>query len=247
MNDIPHLSAERRWKLFHAAADFLLLQDRSYPRAAVLELVGNRYALSATERQLLHRGVFGAKAALARRSKREMGSGWQNHLLAVDGHNVQITIESRIEGRLLLRANDGAVRDLAGQSSRFRFSETSAVVLDMIFRFLREFPPKEVLFFFDAPMARSGELAAMYRERMRKAGLPGNARAVPVPEREFPFPACVAASSDRAVLDASTRWIDLACRVMDYFGPPEIRADFSGIISHRCVREFLSGGGGLFW
>jgi hypothetical protein len=176
-----------------------------------------------------------------------MGSGWQGHLLTVDGHNVQITIESHIGGRPLLRANDGAMRDLAGQSARFRLSETSALALDMIFRFLREFSPKEVLFLFDAPMAHSGELAGIYRERIRNAGLRGDARAVPVPERQFPFPGCVAASSDRAVLDASTRWVDLACRVMDYFGPPQIMADFSGLISRRCAGEFPFRGGGPFW
>ena len=43
-----------------------------------------------------------------------MGSGWRLKLLVVDGHNVQITIESFIEGRPLLKANDGALRDLAG-------------------------------------------------------------------------------------------------------------------------------------
>ncbi len=247
MNDNPSLCAERAWKLFHAAADFFLLQDRSYPRAAALEMAGNRYALCAPERQVLQRGVFDAATALSRRAKRAMGSAWQDSLLAVDGHNVQITVESFIEGRLLLRANDGAVRDIAGQSSRFRFSETGAVAVDMIFRFLREFPPERVLFLFDAPMAHSGELAAVYRDRMRKAGLRGDARAVPVPEREIPFPECVAASSDRAVLDAGTRWIDLAGRVMDHFGPPVIEADFSSLVSRRRAREFPLRGGGPFW
>ena len=148
----------------------------------------------------------------------------------MDGHNVQITVESYIEGRPLLKANDGALRDLAGLSSRYRMTETSNMAMDMVFRFFEQFPPGEVLFLFDEPMSRSGELAAIYRDRLIRAGISGGARAMPVPEREFPYDTCVAASSDRAVMDSSSRWMDLACLIIEYFGAPRITADFSGII-----------------
>ena len=167
-------------------------------------------------------------------------------LLVVDGHNVQITLESFIEGRPLLKANDGALRDLAGQSYRYRMTETSNVALDMVFRFFEEFPPGEVLFLFDEPMSRSGELAAIYRDRLIRAGIAGGAQAAPVPEREFPYDRCVAASSDRAVLDSSSRWIDLACRIIDYFGAPRITADFSGIILTNSADRRLFEDNGAF-
>jgi hypothetical protein len=239
MNTNQHITPLRKWILFHAAADFFFLQNRSYPRRAALDLVGNRFALTALERHLLHRGVFSLEDALPRRAKRVRGAAWHNELLVVDGHNVQITIESSIEGRPLLKANDGAMRDLAGQSARFRLSETTAMALDMIFRFFHEFPPREVIFLFDAPMNRSGELAAMYRQRLRKAALTGDARAVPVPEREFPRESHVVASSDQAVLNASTAWIDLACRIIEYFGSPVVTADFSTMILSNLENHFL--------
>ena len=176
-----------------------------------------------------------------------MGHGWQSELLAVDGHNVQITIESCIEGRPLLKANDGALRDLAGQSYRFRLSESSNMAMDMLFRFFDRFAPREVLFLFDEPMSRSGELAALYRERLGRAGISGTARLAPVPEREFPYGNCVAASSDRAVLDASTRWMDLACRVIEYHGTPHITADFSRITAADSAARSLFEDGGPFW
>ncbi len=241
------LPPDRKWNLFHAASDFFLFLNRSYPRAAALEMVGNRYNLRAIERQLLSRGVFSRKEALARRAKREMGDNWRGELLAVDGHNIQITVESHIMGRVLLRANDGAMRDLAGQSAKFRLTETSAMAIEMIFRFLREFPPKEVLFLFDAPMSRSGETASIYREKIRGAGLTGKAEAVMVPEREFPETDCVVASSDHAVIDAAPRWIDLACRVIEYPGPPEITVDFSQFLDSRGAEESVFSDGGPFW
>jgi hypothetical protein len=241
------LGSKRKWLLYQAAADFFFLLNKSYPRTAALDLTGNRYNLDAMERMLLSRGLFGQREAIARRRKRVMGSGWQLELLVVDGHNVQITIESYIEGRPLFKANDGALRDLAGQSYRFRMTETSNLALDMVFRFFEEFPPGEVLFLFDEPMSRSGELAAIYRERLIRAGISGEARATPVPESEFPFDGCVAASSDRAIIDSSTRWMDLACRIIEYFGAPRITADFSRIFFADSAQRRLFEDGGPFW
>jgi hypothetical protein len=241
------LSSKRKWPLYQAAVDFFFLLNKSYPRTAALDLTGNRYNLDAPERMLLSRGLFSPQEAIARLTKREMGSGWQPGLLVVDGHNVQITVESCIEGRPLLKANDGALRDLAGMSYRYRMTETSKLALDMIFKFFQEFPPGEVLFLFDEPMSRSGELAAIYRNRLIREGISGGARTTPVPEREFPFDRCVAASSDRAIMDCCTRWMDLACRVIEYFGTPQITADFSGIIFADSAQKRLFEDGGPFW
>jgi len=187
MNNQPRIApSKRRWLLFQAAADFFFLLNRSYPRKAALALAGNRYDLDATERMLLSRGIFSQKEALSRRGKRQMGQGWQSELLAVDGHNVQITIESHIEGKPLLKANDGALRDLAGQSYRFRLTETGNMAIDMVFRFFDRFAPREVLFLFDEPMSRSGELAAMYRQRLIRAGISGEARVAAGPRARIP-------------------------------------------------------------
>ncbi|MGC8491021.1 MAG: DUF434 domain-containing protein [Syntrophobacteraceae bacterium] len=229
----PRLDPQRLGRLHAAAADFFFLLNRGYPRTASLELAGNRHGLDASERMLLSRGVFSQQEALTRRAKRRLPPGWRRELLAVDGHNVQITVESRLYGKPLLKANDGALRDIAGLSSRYRMTETSAMAMDMVVAFLKMFPPKEVLFLFDAPMSRSGEFAALYRKRLAEAGIRGEAKTNPVPEREFPYHRCIAASSDRAVLDSAHRWTDLACLVIDYFGPPEPAADFSGLLLAR--------------
>ena len=246
-NSLPTLHPIRKWLLHQAAADSFRLLNKSYPRTAVLDLTGNRYNLDALERMLLSRGLFSQREAIARRRKREKGSGWQRELLVVDGHNVQITIESYIESRPMLKANDGALRDLASLSYRYRMTETSNMALDMVFRFFEEFPPGEVLFLFDEPMSRSGELAAVYRNRLIREGISGEARTTPVPEREFSFDRCVAASSDRAIMDSSTRWLDLACRIIEHTGAPQITADFSGIIFTDSVQKRLFEDGGPFW
>jgi hypothetical protein len=224
------LTARRRSLLFLAAEDFFYFQNHRYPRAPALRWVGDRYALTEMERQLLNRGVFGQQEALRRLGRLCRGTEWCDEVLVVDGHNVQITVESAILGRLLLRANDGALRDLAGQSARFRLTEVSASAVDLVIRLLTELRPREALFLFDAPMSHSGLLAAMYRERMKSLGLSGESRTVPVPEREIPYGRCVVASSDRAVLDRASRWLDLAHASVLAAGLLRLEADFSTLV-----------------
>jgi hypothetical protein len=217
-------------RLHRAAAEFFYLQNFRYPRASALRWVGNRLNLNKTERDLLHRGVFSQEASLRRRAKKCSGSDWLQEMLVVDGHNVQITIESAILGRTLLVGNDGALRDLAGQSARFRFSEVSELALDMVFSFFAAFRPGRVLILFDAPLSHSGYIADQYRKRLARLGLTGEAKAVAVPEREFPYRESIIASSDQAVLDASAHWLDLARWVIDTSLSWQPAIDFSHLI-----------------
>lgn len=216
--------------LLEAAADFFFLQNRLYPRKASLEWVGNRHGLTALQRALLHRGVFSQGHALRRRAKRSMGSDWKGQWIVVDGHNVQITMESAALGRPILMANDGVLRDVAGESARFRLSEATRIAVDLVFRFLEAHRPMRISFLFDSPMSHSGDLANEYRRRLMELHIDGEARAVPVPEREIPYAECTVASSDGVILEESRRWLDLAGLALTYAGRLRLAVDFSGIL-----------------
>ncbi len=224
--------------LKEAAVDFFHFQNRGYPRRSALQWVGNRYALGSSQRHLLLRGIFPEKDGLKRISKRARGSAWQKKLLVVDGHNVHITLESALLERPLILANDGAVRDLAGQSSSFRVSPVSEMALQLLMEFFRHHRPLAVLFLFDAPMSHSGQLAGLYRQELRGMGLKGDARTVPVPEREIPLDHSVVASSDHALLDASREWLDLARCTLNRTGLLHLAADFSELRMVRPPRGF---------
>jgi hypothetical protein len=219
--------------IYEAAEDLFALLNRGYPRSSAITWVGNRYDLPRAGRELLSRGVFSQKAALRRRAKKARGAAWRSRRLVVDGHNVHITVESALLGRPLLAANDGALRDIAAVSARFRTGPTTQRAVEVICRTLREFPPREVAFYFDAPMSRSGELAGMYERRLQEMGLKASARAVPVPERHLCRRDCVTASSDRAVMDGCEAWLDLARWVIDYHRLASPSFDFSHLIHDR--------------
>jgi hypothetical protein len=192
------------------AEDFRYLLNQGYPRKASLELVGNRYELAFNERHLLHRGVFSDGESEARRKKIVSAKAIKNKDLAIDGHNVLITIEAGLSGRPLILADDGFVRDISGLSGNYRKTGVTEKAIALIIRFLKQRGPANTLFLFDAPISMSGILAQELRALLKKEDLSGDALAVKVPEKILiGFPGVIA-TSDTAILDRSEKVIDLA-------------------------------------
>jgi hypothetical protein len=197
-----------------AASDFRFLLARGYPRQAALVLVGNRHGLDEIARRLLHRGVFAPEVARARRAKLRPLRDLPGLPLALDGHNVLITLECAARGLPLVAADDGFIRDVGEISRAFRISEATDRVLAQVAGFLagRGAGPVEV--FYDAPLSRSGELARRTREIFASRGLTVQAAAVPVPERELEvFPGAIA-TSDTVLIDAHETLVDLAGEII---------------------------------
>ena len=209
-----------------AAVDFLYLLDRSYPRAASLQLVGNRYNIDRLHRDCLHRGVFARKEAELRRARLVSEEQLADAKLLVDGHNVIITTESSLVGRPLIAANDGVIRDVAGVSHRYRISSQTDRAIDLIFRILRENSPSEIQFFLDAPIRQSGELAALLRAALKTWDFSGTAKALRVPEKQLIGAEGIVASSDSAVLDGVQQGFDLAAAAINCLEPPVELIDF---------------------
>jgi hypothetical protein len=205
--------------LQRAAKDFRFLLDRGYPRKAALDLVGNRHGLIFEQRHLLHRGVFSQGDSKSRKEKKVPIRSIGGKPLAIDGHNVLITVEAGMSGRPLVMGDDGFIRDISGLSGSFRKTESSQRALHVILKTLNEFRLSHTLFLFDAPMSNSGRLASEVRNRMRKAGIPGDALAIRVPETILVgFPGLVA-TSDTAIIDRSSACVvDLAGEILRKMG-----------------------------
>ncbi len=197
-----------------AAEDFHYLLDRRYPRKAALELVGNRYGLTSDERHLLHRGVFSRIDSQARRKKRISIEEIRNKDLAIDGHNVLITIEAALSGRPLVLADDGFIRDISGLSGSFKKTERTEEALQLIIKVLKKWKPRKTLFLLDAPISMSGQLAEEIRDLLKQVNLSGDCKAVKVPEKILiGFPGIVA-TSDTAIINPSRKVFDLAGHII---------------------------------
>ncbi len=197
-----------------AAQDFRYLLNRGYPREASLTLVGNRYDLEAAARQILHRGVFAGPVAAARKAKLWSLADLAGQPLAVDGHNVLITLESALKGLTLVAADDGFIRDVAQLSRAYRDSPATAQALALLAAFVSRHHPGPLTILYDAPMKRSGELARKTREIFTAQGLYAETRAVPVPERELLDFQGAMATSDTHLIDAKEVVADLAGEII---------------------------------
>jgi hypothetical protein len=200
--------------LQRAAEDFRYLLNRDYSRKASLELVGNHYQLTADHRHLLHRGVFADLEARSRRKKKVSTKDLLHRDLAIDGHNVLITIEAGLLGRPLILGDDGFIRDISGLSGSFKKTETTDKAIRFIIHALKNMKPRQTLFLFDAPISRSGKLAQEVRRQLREENLSGEALAVKVPEKFLIGFQGVIASSDTAILDQSKKLLDLAGHIL---------------------------------
>ena len=205
----------QRWpNLPEAAADFRFLLARGYPRKAALGLVGNRYGLDEIGRRLLHRGVFAPEPADARRAKLRLLREVPGRPLALDGHNVLITLSCAARGLPLVAADDGWVRDVGEVSRAFRVSLAADRVLTLMADYLADQAAWSVEVFYDAPLSLSGELARRTRKIFASRGLSVRAQAVPVPERLLSgFPGAIA-TSDTALIDAHGTVVDLAGEII---------------------------------
>jgi hypothetical protein len=196
--------------LQRAAEDFRYLLNHDFPRKATLELVGNRYGLTSDERHLLHRGIFAKADSESRRQKKIAVQEVRNKDLAIDGHNVLITMEAGLSGRPLILGDDGFIRDISGLSGSFKRTKTTDEAIKLIIDILKRWKPRQVLFLFDAPISMSGKLAQEVGSQLKRENLPGEALAVKVPEKILiGFPGVIA-TSDTAIIDHSRKVLDLA-------------------------------------
>ena len=209
----PRMTAS--WpNLPEAAADFRFLLARGYPRQNALALVGNRYGLDHTARQLLHRGVFAPEVAAARRAKLRRLRDLPGRPLALDGHNVLITLECAGRGLPLVAADDGFIRDVGEISGAFKVSPATDRVLELLADYLADHTTGPVEVFYDAPLSLSGELARRTREVFASRNLSVQAAAVPVPERLLSGFTGAIATSDTALIDAHATVVDLAGEII---------------------------------
>ena len=134
--------------------------------------------------------------------------------LALDGHNVLITLECADRGLPLVAADDGWVRDVGEVSRAFKVSDATDRVLTLVADYLADQASGPVEVFYDAPLSLSGELARRTREIFAARGLSVEAAAVPVPERLLSaFPGAII-TSDTALIDAHAKVVDLAGEII---------------------------------
>jgi hypothetical protein len=208
--------------LREATSELAYLRTRGYALPSALKLVGDRHQLRERQRTAISRATSEAATAADRRSRRASKDS-PPALLGVDGFNVVITLETALNGGVLVTTLDGGLRDLAGVHGSYRISDVTDQALGFLARHLAdlEWATAPTCFYLDAPVSNSGRLAARIRERAQADALPWTVEVVPDPDVVLAKlgPGEVAATSDAVILDRCPAWIDLAAEVIRRYVP----------------------------
>lgn len=191
-----------------------MLLDRGYGERSSLKLVGDRHRLTGRQRLAVLRLACPDRAAAARRKKELPLRELAGRALHVDGYNVLITVETALAGGAVLEGRDGCFRDLASLHSTYRSMEETPAAIERVGRVLAGVGARAVHWLLDAPVSGSGRLAARLRAEARERGWPWEAETVTDPDAVLGRTRDAVASSDRRVLDACARWVNLAGEVV---------------------------------
>ncbi len=168
------------------------------------------------ERSIGHETPSAAKGWGTRNGKRK-----DCRPLGVDGYNLLITIESALSGGVILIGRDGCYRDLASVHGTYRKVEETIPAVKLIADYLRPFDIARVEWYLDRPVSNSGRLKALMAEIVGGSGLEEDPRLtwnielVDSPDAVLAGYAGPVATSDSAVLDRCTSWINLAAQIID--------------------------------
>jgi hypothetical protein len=195
-------------RLSPAIKDLRYLLNRGYPRASAVDFVSNHFRLTSEERHLLVRCIFSDEEARRHRRKTVKLKELRGKRLGIDGYNVLITLESLMLGKLVVRCDDGFLRDLRGVFGKYRMSEHTNRTIKALAEILKRAKPRAVAVFFDKQVSRSGELAATVRREFQRSDIAGYANAVAGVDKELrAFE--VVASSDRVIIERASKVWDI--------------------------------------
>jgi hypothetical protein len=199
-----------------AAADIRYLLDRGYPQKSAVGFVCSHYRLDMEARYLLSRTVLAHEVAERRRNKFLTCSKIEGSSIVIDGYNIIIGMESIIEKKAYL-CDDGVIRDIKGAFRSYRVSSNTEEAVGLIFEFLKEMKPENVVFLLDAQISKSGMLARMLREKLEAAGLRGDARTSKHVDYDLKCCGEIVASSDGVIIDEAERVVNFLRCVVERF------------------------------
>jgi hypothetical protein len=195
--------------LRQASSDLCWLLNRGYSARSALELVGNRYSLSARQRMAVGRCACSDDAKENRRC-REIGlEEVAGQELWIDGLNLVTGIEVALSGGIILVGRDGCYRDIAGLHRQYRKVEETLPALELIGQQATQLGCKKCCWWLDKPVSNSGRLKRLILELARQKGWNWEAELVYSPDAVLAKTEQVVVTSDSAILDRCTRWLNL--------------------------------------
>ena len=192
-------------RLRQAVGDLGWLLQRGYSPKASLELVGNRYQLTARERLAI---VHAAEDGAARSVQIPFESLRGRHL-CIDGFNLLITLETALGGGIILIGGDGCYRDIADVHGSYALRAETETAIALVAQTLKAANVADALWLFDRPVSNSGRLAALVNRCAERTGAPMHGETAQQVDAKVKACPGVAVTADSQILNAAPFWFDL--------------------------------------
>ena len=164
-----------------AAEEYLWILSKGYPQNSALKMVGDKFMLARTMRQVLYRGVIPTERAQTRLEK--IGVAGKDDLVLIDTYNVLFTVNNYLLGRPLFISNDGLLRDAGEMRGRIIDKSQFSRSVSMMLEVLQMWPGATYIHYLDEPVSHSGRLSIELCKDMAQMGIEGDAFTVKSPDQ----------------------------------------------------------------
>lgn len=210
-SDARWFSAGEVSRLRQAQRDIVWLLDRGYGMEQSVNFVGNRFQFSTRQRVALTRASCPTAVRYARLG-REQPVPPYGCVLAVDGFNLVITLETVLSGSTVLRCMDGTLRDLAGVRGSYRLIACTLPAVRLAVEAMADWPVGRLIWVLDAPVSNSGRLAGCIREVSAGSPFPVEVELSTHADARLAA-ADFVVTTDSVILDHCPGWVNLAPRL----------------------------------
>ena len=200
-----------RERMANAAEDVRYLLSRGYDVSSAVTFVGNRFQLSNRQRMALTRGTASRRQAEAR-LKKELPS--LSGVVYIDGFNTVITLEVALSGSLVLRCDDGTIRDIAGLHGSYRIVDKTPLAVELMLDELDTEGINKVVVYLDQPVSNSGRLKSLIAELGANHRYEVSVQLLTDVDKELSKQPQVI-TSDGVILDACGGWFNLNRRIIE--------------------------------
>jgi hypothetical protein len=193
-----------------AVADLSWLLGRNYSSVSALKLVGDRWSLTARQRQAVRRAACSDDARARRLARRIATDNVAGKELVIDGFNILTTIEAALGGAVVLICRDTTCRDIAGIHGGYRKVAETQPALEQLIVVLTKLSVARCRWLFDRPVSNSGRIRSLVQQKAAERSLDWSAELVDNPDHILRASAEIVATADSAILDSGPQWINLA-------------------------------------
>jgi hypothetical protein len=204
------------------------LLGNGYTVVSALKLVGDRWNLTARQRQAVWRSACSDEARSLRRACEVAPTQVAGRSLVIDGFNVLTTIEAALGGAIVLHCRDSTYRDIAGLHGNYRKVAETLPALAKLADVLRRLGPQPIHWLFDRPVSNSGRIRSLVLETAAEHACAWTVELVNDPDAHLKHSAGLIATSDSAILDCRPSWLNLARIVIDTECPAARIVDLCG-------------------